>query len=127
MANIEKSEIYFAGVSEIVIQNVIKRVGFSQGALPFRYLGVPLEAKKLSYQMCKPLLERVTSRLHSWTSKFLSYAGRLRLIQSVAEVMVAFWSQVFLLPKKLIKQVEAKCRGFLWSGSDGPSKKAWVA
>ncbi|XP_058783633.1 uncharacterized protein LOC131658343 [Vicia villosa] len=40
--------------------------------------------------------------------------------------VAAYWMQVFPLPKKIIHQVEAVCRDFLWSGKEN-SKKAPIA
>lgn len=41
--------------------------------------------------------------------------------------MQAFWCQIFILPKKIVKEVEAFCRIFLWTGNTVNSKKALVA
>lgn len=41
--------------------------------------------------------------------------------------MHAFRSQVFILLKKLLKKVEAKCKAFLWVGSNLESRKAPIA
>ncbi|WMV18118.1 hypothetical protein MTR67_011503 [Solanum verrucosum] len=47
-ANIDKSPIYIAGVSDQTNQDIVEALGFSVGTLPFRYLGVPLSSKKLT-------------------------------------------------------------------------------
>lgn len=70
-----------------------------EGTLPFRYLGVPLAARKLNYKECSSLLKHITARIHHWTSKWLSYVGRLTLKQLVLEGVKAYWAQIFLLPK----------------------------
>lgn len=41
--------------------------------------------------------------------------------------MQAFSDRLFLLPKKLLKQIDSMCRVFLWTGTDIPSRKAPVA
>lgn len=38
-----------------------------------------------------------------------------------------FWAEVFVLPKKVVKVIEATCRSFLWSGGTESSKKALLA
>lgn len=58
---------------------------------------------------------------------FLSYGGRVRLVQSMIEGVESFWSQIFLLLKKLIKMVESNCRAFIWSGTNLESKRAPIA
>ncbi|XP_075085145.1 uncharacterized protein LOC142168364 [Nicotiana tabacum] len=38
-----------------------------------------------------------------------------------------YWAQVFVLPKKITKLIEAMCRSFLWTGEGSISKKALLA
>lgn len=126
-ANLDKSDPYVSGVSHDVMQQLSVRIGIPLGNLPFRYLGVPLSSRKLTYLQCKPLLERIVARVKTWTAKKLSYADRLQLIKSVLFGVQAFWAQIFLLPKKLLKAVQTTCRTFLWTGGLDKSNKALVA
>lgn len=96
---------------------ICQSLGVPRGSLPFTYLGVPLATKRLNATQCKFIVEKFTSELSHWTSKLLSYSGRLRLLQTVIEGMYEFLAQIFDLPKKLLKMVESKCRFFLWAGS----------
>lgn len=54
--------------------------------------------------------------MNTWTSRFLSYAGRLQLIKAVIMSIVNFWSAAFRLPSKCMKEVEQLCAAFLWTG-----------
>lgn len=65
--------------------------------------------------------------IQNWTVKFLSYAGRLQLVQSVFLTIQNFWSQVFCLPKKVLKQVKTVCKRFLWNGEVQNKDKALIA
>nr|XP_009780098.1 PREDICTED: uncharacterized protein LOC104229207 [Nicotiana sylvestris] len=69
-ANAEKSSIYIVGVSDCQKEEIIQELGFSEGSLPFKYLGVPLDSKKLSIAQCWPLVEKVTQKINYWTSRF---------------------------------------------------------
>lgn len=86
-----------------------------------------MSTKRVSIVKCKPLLDRMLSRITSWTTKFLSYAGRAQLIKSVLYAIQMFWAQIFALPKKVIQAVENMCRRFLWTGNIETSRKALVA
>lgn len=86
------------------------------GRLPVRYLGVPLISGKLSHADCHPLIEKITSRVTSWTAKSLTFAGRLQLTELVINSMVHYWMAVFILPKRIIKAVESICISYLWRG-----------
>ncbi|XP_056686040.1 uncharacterized protein [Spinacia oleracea] len=126
-ANMDKSNIYFAGVSMCDKTDILSDQKISEACLPFRYLGVPLSSKKLSYPQCKPLEDKILARTKVWSAKFLSYAGRLLLIKTIVFGMQTFWCQIFILPKRIIKEVEAYCRCLLWTGDTAASKKALVA
>ena len=78
-----KSHIFFSGCDKNMRDEILRVCNFSEGALPVRYLGVPLVSTKLKAADCDQLVERITKRIKSWTNKCLTYAGRGQLIQSV--------------------------------------------
>ena len=99
------------------------------GSLPLQYLGVPLISKRLTSVDCKGLIDKMVARIKCWTSKLLSYAGRLILIKSVLFSLQVYWSSLFILPKKVLKQMEQIMRAFLWSRPDlkgRGAKVSWV-
>lgn len=113
-----KSHIFFSGVDATTRRDILDVLGFSEGHLPVKYLGVPLLSTKLTHLNCKPMVDRITSKTKSWTNRDLTYAGRLQLIKNVLFSMQSYWSSLFILPKKVIKEVESVLRAFLWSGPD---------
>lgn len=66
VSNLSRSSIYFEGVSQALYSE-----------LRIRYLGVLLSTKRLSSIQCQPLLKKMLQRVNSWTTKVLSYAGRV--------------------------------------------------
>ncbi|XP_056695481.1 uncharacterized protein [Spinacia oleracea] len=74
-ANMDKSNIYVGGVYGEDKAEILNVVSIPEGTFPFRYLGVPLSTKKLKYNQCRPLIEKVLARAKVWTIKHLSYAG----------------------------------------------------
>ncbi|XP_060170867.1 uncharacterized protein LOC132601823 [Lycium barbarum] len=127
IADQSKSCVYFGGVQERVQTEILHVLGFAVGQLPFRYLGVPLSPKRISIAQCQPLLEKIPGRVTSWTTKFLSYVGRLQLIKSVLIAIKSFWSQMFPIPKKIIQQIETLFKIFLWTLGVEAKKKALVS
>lgn len=119
--------MYCAGIQEGEKKEIIDFLKYSSGSSPVRYLGVPLSSKKLTIDQCAPLINKITARIQTWTARMLSYSGRLQLIRAVLMGMQAFWTQLFILPQRIIKRIEAICRSFLWTGSAQVSKKALVA
>lgn len=87
--SLEKSTLYVAGGSS---QNhtEIKEFLFEKGQFPVRYLGLPHLTKRMTVNDYLPLVEKIRSRINSWTGKFLSFAGRLQLIQYVIASLTNF-------------------------------------
>ena len=126
-ANPSKSCIFFAGVDDTIANSVCQALQFNRGSLPLKYLGVPLIPTRLKKVDCDELIKKISNRVQSWTSKFLSYAGRLQLIQSVLAGIQNYWASMFILPKYVLKQVEKIMRRFLWSGGIEKASGAKVA
>lgn len=97
------------------------------GVLLVRYLGVPLNSRKLNLVSCKPLLHQIKKRLSSWSLKSLSFAGRLLLIKIVISGITTFWCSAFILPKACIKRINSLCSVFLWKGDIESTNTARVA
>ncbi|PHU23501.1 hypothetical protein BC332_08608 [Capsicum chinense] len=125
--NTEKSSIYMSGVEDQEKQAILRELGFVEGSLPFRYLGVLISSKKLTVEQCMPLVDRIVKRITCWTTKILTYAGRLQLIKAVIFGILTYWAEIFVLPKRIRKLVENSCRTFLWIGSVAISKRALVS
>lgn len=126
-ANTDKSSIYIAGVADHTRQEILDALGYTLGKLPFRYLGVPLASKKLNIHAYLTLIEKITARVTCWSAKLLSYAGRVQLIKAVLFGVQAYWAQIFLIPKKVMKTIEQICRTFLWTGAAIITRKAPIS
>ena len=108
-------------------QEIMLQLGYTMEELPFKYLGVPLSTKKLSIIQWYPLIDKIMTRIKSWTAKKLSYAGRAQLIKTVLFGVQSYWAQLFIIPAKIIKVIEGICRSYLWSGVGEVTKKALIA
>ncbi|KAL0293107.1 UNVERIFIED_CONTAM: hypothetical protein Sangu_3245300 [Sesamum angustifolium] len=126
-ANAQKSQVIFSKSATQVQHQIQSIFGFPQGTLPVRYLGVPLITSKLSLADCAPLILKIEARIAGWNQLKLTYAGRTQLIKSVLSSIHQYWCSVFILPKGVIKTIDAKLRNFLWRGGteSGGYKVAW--
>ncbi|XP_039014188.1 uncharacterized protein LOC120144105 [Hibiscus syriacus] len=79
--NSSKCEIFSAGIHARTIENVKLITGFQVGNLPVRYLGIPLVTRKLTEKDCQTLIDNIKRKLHIWSGRNISYAGRLELIK----------------------------------------------
>ncbi|GJU82334.1 hypothetical protein Tco_1284699 [Tanacetum coccineum] len=126
--SIPKSTAYFCNVLNHVKIGILSILPFEEGRLPVKYLGVPLISSRLIFRDCKELIEKVQHRIQDWKNKSLSAAGRLQLVQSVISSMHVYWASVFILPSRILLDIEQLMRGFLWCQGTmqrGRAKVAW--
>ncbi|GJS23740.1 uncharacterized protein Tco_0452372 [Tanacetum coccineum] len=126
--SIPKSTAFFCNVPIALKSSILNLMPFAEGTLPVRYLGVPLISSRLLYRDCKVLVEKLESRVNDWRNKFLSLAGRMQLVRSVLSSMHIYWASVFILPVRIISDLEQLMRGFLWCQGEmkkGKAKVAW--
>uniref|UniRef100_A0A803QDE1 Reverse transcriptase domain-containing protein n=1 Tax=Cannabis sativa TaxID=3483 RepID=A0A803QDE1_CANSA len=117
-----------SGMSNDEVGRILEASQFKRSTLPFRYLGIPICSKKISIAECQIILEKMVGRIRVWSTRNLFYMGRVTLINVVLISIHAYWAQMLLLPKKLLKEIEAICRSFLWKGIQagaGPGLVAW--
>ncbi|XP_039064928.1 uncharacterized protein LOC120210227 [Hibiscus syriacus] len=119
--NAMKSELFACGVPRCSLDLICIATGFKHGQLPVRYLGVPLVTRKLSSKDCSALLVRINDKIDKWSSKHLSFGGRLQLVKSVLFSIFGYWSRQLVLPRGVIRDVEKLCmrkiladEGSLW-------------
>ena len=110
-----------------MIEGILAALKFTRGNLPIRYLGIPLITSKLKKQDCESLVAKISARITSWKSQFLSYAGRTLLINSVLAGIQYFWAGMFILPKSVLKQLTQLMSRFLWTGHVDSSYGAKIA
>ncbi|GJR18473.1 putative reverse transcriptase domain-containing protein [Tanacetum coccineum] len=97
--SIPKSTAYFCNVPNAIKASILNSMPFAEGVLPVRYLGVPLISSRLLYRDCKILVEKLESR-----------------------------ASVFILPSRIVHDLEQLMRGFLWCQGEmkkGKAKVAW--
>jgi len=62
-ANMEKSSIVFGGDCSTIQQECLEITGFTDGHVPFRDLGLPITARRLSNCECRLLVEKITAKI----------------------------------------------------------------
>ncbi|KAG7578694.1 Reverse transcriptase domain [Arabidopsis thaliana x Arabidopsis arenosa] len=125
--NANKSAMYVGGRNKEELLAAAASHGIPTETLPIRYLGLPLITKSMTVHDYAPLLDKIRSRLLSWTTKYLSYACRLQLISSVIFSISNFWCSSFRLPAGCLDEIEWMCGAFLWSGNPNNLMGAKVA
>jgi hypothetical protein len=72
------------------------------------------------------VVDAMTKRLNSWSSRLLSYGGRITLINSVLGSLPLYFFSFFKAPSCVIKLLVKIQRNFLWGGSNGDRRLCWV-
>lgn len=114
--NLQKSQFFFARVGIELKIAILDILPIPEGFFPVKYLGVPLISTRLRYEDYVLLKERTQQRIEISSNRTLSFGGRALLIQSILFNMQIYWCSLFILPQKILKEVEALLRAFLWSG-----------
>ncbi|KAL2252001.1 UNVERIFIED_CONTAM: hypothetical protein Sindi_2322400 [Sesamum indicum] len=117
--NVEKSHIIISRSAQNIREELLSVLGFQEGHLPMRYLGLPLISSRLTIADCQPLLNKIDTRINGWEGLALSYAGRVQIIKSVLVALGVYWASAFILPKGIIKDIEKRLRVFLWREEGG--------
>ncbi|GKC67731.1 putative RNA-directed DNA polymerase, partial [Tanacetum coccineum] len=126
--SIPKSTAFFSNVPNAIKASILNSMPFAEGTLSVRYLGVPLISSRLLYRDCKILVEKLESRVNDFRNKCLSLAGHLQLIRLVLSSMHIYWASIFILPTRIVHDLEQLMRGFLWCQGEmkkGTTKVAW--
>ena len=81
--NSSKSEISSTGIKMEDLEKIHQVTGYKLRSLLVKYLRVSSVTMKLTSRDCIALVDNITARITCWSSKLLSYAGRLQLIMAV--------------------------------------------
>lgn len=95
--------------------------------IPNKVLGPFFGPKIITFATLQPFLERITSKLYSWTIKTFTFAGKMKLIYSVIYGMTNFWSSVFVLEKRFYQKVDYLCSWFLWKHNTASTTRTQVS
>ena len=122
-----KSYMYMAGINLKEMEKIKTITRFSMGEFPFRNLGIPVTASRLTIDQFTPLIRKITEYISSWVGSSLSYADRSELIKSVLQGVECFWLYILPIPVGVRDKIVSLCRNFLWGGKSYIVKKPLVA
>ncbi|KAL0307681.1 UNVERIFIED_CONTAM: hypothetical protein Scaly_2975200 [Sesamum calycinum] len=64
--NPQKSQLIISKAASGLQDSLLETLGFQEGHLPVRYLGLPLISARFSIADCQPLLQKIDSRIKGW-------------------------------------------------------------
>ena len=104
--NFHKSEIFCYGAAEQMEDIYTDLFDCNTGEYPFRYLGIPMHHRQLLNSEWSKVEERFEKKLSCWKAKYLSYGGRLVLLNSVLSSLPIFMMSFFEIPKGVLKNLD---------------------
>jgi hypothetical protein len=119
--NYRKSQMFPINVPQDKLTRLACTFGCDTGVMPFTYLGLPMGTTKPCLEDLTPLLDRVERRL-SACSIWLSYSGRLEMINSAITPITTYAMCTIKLPKGVIDSVDRARKQCLWRGNDNEKK-----
>lgn len=119
--NYAKSQMYPINVSPEKMIILANTLGCDIGTMPFTYLGLPMGTTKPKIEDLSPLMDRVERRL-SACSTWLSYSGRLQMIQSSITPITTYAMCSIKLPKGVIENIDGARKQCLWRGNSEKKK-----
>ena len=81
--NFSKSYLVGVNVASSWLAEAAMVLSCKVGSIPFVYLGMPIEGTSRRLSFWEPVLNRIKAKLSGWSSKHLSFGGRLILLKSV--------------------------------------------
>jgi hypothetical protein len=115
--NFHKSEVFCYGAAREMEASYTSLFGCNSGNYPFRYLGIPMHHRQLLNSEWSKVKERFQQKLSCWKAKYLSYGGRLVLLNSVLSSLPMFIMSFFEVPKGVLKNLDHFRSRFFWQGS----------
>jgi hypothetical protein len=124
--NFSKSALIGVNVNEDFMEMACDFLNCSRGSLPFKYLGLPVGANMKSMTTWEPLVDCLGRRLNTWGHRYLSFGGRIVLLNSILNSMPIFYLSFLKMPVQVWKRIVRLQREFLWGGVGGGKKINWV-
>ncbi|RVW27498.1 LINE-1 retrotransposable element ORF2 protein [Vitis vinifera] len=114
--NLYKSNIYCINLEQNHLSRLAEMLDCKTSGWPILYLGLPLEGNPKACGFWDPVIERISRRLDGWQKAYLSFGGRITLIQSCLTHMPCYFLSLFKIPASVVAKIERMQREFLWSG-----------
>lgn len=102
--NFFNSSLLGVNVSESFLESGANFLNCEVGKIPFRYLGLPVGANPRKGSTWQPLIDSLTRKLGSWRNKFLSFGGRIVLLNSVLNSIPIYYLSFMKMPVKVRKK-----------------------
>ena len=126
--NFNKSAITFSNKTSLESKMAAKlTLGIAQEGGVGKYLGLPEHFGQRKKDIFTSIVDRIRQRSHSWTTRFLSAAGKQVLLKAVLAAMPLYAMSCFKIPLSLCKRIQSILTRFWWDDKPDKRKISWVS
>ena len=120
--NFHKSELFLFGEAVNKKDEYAKKFTCPVGALPMKYLGLPIDKNRICNKHWKPPESKMERKCETWQGRLLASAGRVTLIQSSLTGIPYFMMSFYGLPIGVGKRMDFFRARLLWQENDQKKK-----
>lgn len=126
--NLNKSAVTFSAKAPLEVKCRVKRHLriHTEGGMG-KYLGLPEHFGRKKKDIFTGIGDRIRQRDLSWSSRFLSSAGKQVLLKSVLTSLPSYAMSCFKLPTSLCKWIQSVLTRFWWDDKPDKRKISWVS
>lgn len=128
LINKQKSSIFFSKRTTQETRNLMKAtLGIVKEGGMGKYLGFPELFGRRKKDLFASIVDRIQQRAASWSSKFLSTAGKMIMVKSVLSPMSSHTMSCFKLPQSICLNIQSTLTRFWWDSEPGKKKVSWIS
>lgn len=120
--NFNKSEVICLGEATKNKEEYSKIFTCNIGNLPIKYLGIPINQKRIMNKDWKQTEEKMEKRVGCWQGNLQSIGGRVTLINSCLSSTPLYMLSFYRIPKGVKEKMDFVRRRFLWQEDQGIRK-----
>ncbi|CAA7036215.1 unnamed protein product [Microthlaspi erraticum] len=126
--NLNKSTVTFSAKTPPEVKARVKlSLGITKEGGVGKYLGVLENFGRRKRDVFTVLVDKIRQRSHSWTTRFLSRAGKKILLKSVLLALPTYTMSCFKIPLSLCNRIQSILTRFWWDSSPDKRKISWIA
>ena len=123
--SLDKSNIYGINLEKNHLSRLAEMLSCKASGWPILYLGLPLGGNPKFGSFWDPVIERISSKLDGWQKAYLSFGGRITLIQSCLTHMPCYFLSLFKILASVATKIERLQRDFFMVKGWGRQKRSF--
>lgn len=128
LINSEKSSISFSHKTNQTIRTKVKQsLGINTEGGVGKYMGLPEHFGRRKRDLFASIVDRTKQKSISWSTKFLSRAGKMIMLRTILAAMPSHAMSCFKLPQSLCSRIQSTLTRFWWDSIPEKKKVSWIS